>query len=58
MALAIHFLVDFGTVVMSQALPMMAIEAILAVVVIVLIVFVVNKYKNENETATIVANEE
>lgn len=58
MALAIHFLVDFGTVVMSQALPMMAIEAILAVVVIVLIVFVVNKYKNENETATILANEE
>ena len=46
-ALGMHFLVDFGTVVMSKALPMIAIEIILAVVVIVFLVCVVKIYKAE-----------
>ena len=53
-----EIILDFGTVVLSKALPMMAVEAILVVAVIVFIVFVVNKYKSEKDTAPVMINEE
>lgn len=48
-ALAMHFIVDFATVLLSNALPMLAIEAILAIIVLVFLVYVVKSYKNETE---------
>lgn len=47
MAIAIHFVIDFITVILNSFLPMVALEAILAVAVVGLIIFVVNKYKAE-----------
>lgn len=48
-ALGIHFLIDFGTVVMSKVIPMVALEAILAAVVIGFLIFVIKLYKKEED---------
>lgn len=46
-ALGMHFLVDFATVIMSNYLSIMTIEIVLAVVVIAFLVFVLKMYKKE-----------
>lgn len=49
LALGLHFLIDFGTVVLSKFIPMIAIEAVLAVAVIATLVLVIKMYKTEEE---------
>lgn len=48
-ALGMHFLIDFATVVMNKSLPLAAVEGILAVVVIVFLVCVIKLYKKEED---------
>lgn len=48
-ALGVHFLVDFATVIIGQMLSIAAVEVILAVAIVVFLVYVVKKYRNENE---------